>query len=225
MRRSGHAHGSRGGGVFASEAARGLRGSSAAATPRRPVGRGRFSPGGRCPAAWESGRAFTLIELLTVLAIVAILSAIVLGAGRRVTEAGRIARAKAELAALAAALEGYRRQQGEYPATGDAAVLLQSLIGKRGPMQAAVSVRARIDLARFATDAGKDPFSAADAVLVDPWGQPYRYIYKVPAAGWTNPGYVLYSIGPDGRDAPALLAGGEPDTAADANRDNLHAHP
>ena len=47
---------------------------------------------------------FTLLELLAVIAIIAVLSGIVIGAGRRASESGKVARAKAELAALGAAL-------------------------------------------------------------------------------------------------------------------------
>lgn len=63
--------------------------------------------------------AFTLIELLTVLAIVAILSAIALGGVTGAKQRANIARTKSELAALSAALEDYRRLYGDYPQTGN----------------------------------------------------------------------------------------------------------
>lgn len=63
--------------------------------------------------------AFTLIELLTVLAIVAILSAIALGGIAGARQRANVARAKSELAALTAALEDFRRLYGDYPQTGD----------------------------------------------------------------------------------------------------------
>lgn len=166
---------------------------------------------------------FTLIELLAVIAIVAILAAIVIGAGRRVAESGRIARAKAELASLSAALESYRRQHGDYPHTDQPSMLLQALIGKRSPTLASVDGRSRLDLALFTTPDAQDPFTSAGAELVDPWQKPYRYVYRVPAEGWTNPSFVLYSTGPDGADQPALGPGGVPDATAAANLDNLYA--
>jgi prepilin-type N-terminal cleavage/methylation domain-containing protein len=168
--------------------------------------------------------AFTLIELLTVIAIIAILMGIVIGGGRRAAEAGKIARTKAELAAISAGLEGYKRQYGDYPRTDDEAILLQSLIGKKGPTQADVSGRPQIDLALFRTENDADPFVTAAAKLIDPWDRPYVYIYKVPASGWTNPSFVLYSSGPDEQESPALLAGGNPDTSAAGNADNLYAN-
>jgi general secretion pathway protein G len=176
-------------------------------------------------------RAFTLIELLAVLAIVAILTSIVLGSGRRAADAGKIARAKAELAALSAALESYKFQHGDYPRTAENATLVQSLLGKVGPAGASLpSVgRVQIEAAKFnfalvaTPDAPVDPFTNSTAVLVDPWRQPYRYAYKS-VSPWTNLSFVLYSIGPDGADAPALLVGGYPDTAADASADNLYAN-
>lgn len=40
-------------------------------------------------------------------------------------------------------------------------------------------------------------------VFVDPWGQPYIYVYgKDPDSDWDNFGYVLYSKGADGEDLP-----------------------
>ena len=168
-------------------------------------------------------RAFTLLELLTVMVIIAILAGLTVGAGRRASETGRNARAKAELAVLAAALETYQRTYGDYPQTDDAARLLQSLIGRRDPHNNAIVARSLLDLARFTTDGTCDPFADPSVVLLDPWGQPYRYIYKNQAL-WTNPGYVLFSSGPDGGDSGTLLTGGYADPAPPVNADNLYAN-
>jgi prepilin-type N-terminal cleavage/methylation domain-containing protein len=174
---------------------------------------------------------FTLIELLAVIAIIAILTSIVLGSGRRASEAGKTARAKAELAALAAALESYRREHGDYPRTNDNAVLAQCLIGKLDPTGAPLenARRSEIEVAKFRfalasnPEVSADPFVSVSATLVDPWARPYRYAYKS-AAPWKNPSFVLCSAGPDGADSAALLAGGYADTAATANADNLYAN-
>lgn len=190
-----------------------------------------FFPPRTSPSCCPAARAFTLIELLAVLAIVAILTSIVLGAGRRAADAGKIARTKAELAALSAALESYKLQHGDYPRTADNTALVQSLLGKVGPAGAPLSSvgRVQIEVAKFnfalaaTLDAPVDPFTHAAAVLVDPWRQSYRYAYKS-TAPWTNPSFVLYSIGPDGADGPTLLVGGYPDTTAAASADNLYAN-
>jgi general secretion pathway protein G len=175
------------------------------------------------PGATGRRAAFTLLELLAVVSIIALLAGIVLGVGRRAAESVRTARAKAELAALAAALESYKRDYGDYPQTNDAARLLQSLIGRRGPANVVITGRPLLEMARFATADARDPFSDSSAVLVDPWGQAYLYAYKTPPSAWTNPGYVLHSPGPDGRDSP-LQPDGFPDPAPQANADNLYAN-
>lgn len=173
----------------------------------------------------RASRAFTLIELLTVIAIIAVLAAIVIGAGRRAAETGKIARTKAELAALSTALEAYKRQYGDYPRTDDARQLLQALVGRLDPNRNALTTNGRVllDLALFTTDPSGDPLTNTALQLVDPWEQAYVYVYKSPASGWTNPSFVLYSIGPDGQAATNLNSGGYPDRDADTNLDNVYA--
>jgi len=167
------------------------------------------------PGANPARAAFTLLELLSVITIIALLAGIVLGVGRRAAESGKTARAKAELALLGAALEDYRRTQGDFPRTGDGTQLLHALLGRRGPAaDQVINGRAVIESARF---------SIAGEVLLDPWGQAYVYVYKT-TAPWSNPSYVLYSAGPDGRENPRLLAGGFTDTGAAENADNLQAN-
>jgi general secretion pathway protein G len=159
--------------------------------------------------------AFTLLEVLTVVTLVAILAGLVLGVGGRAIEAGRAARARAELAAVAAALEAYKRTYGDYPRTDDASQLLRALLGQRGPAaDAIIAGRPLLENARF---------SIVGGVLVDPWERPYVYVYKTPAVGWTNPSYVLYSAGPDRSDFSRLMSGGFPDATAPGNEDNIHA--
>ncbi len=170
---------------------------------------------------WLKG--FTLLELLAVIGVVAVLTGLVLGVGRYALEKGRTSRARAELAALAAALDHYRATQGDYPRTNMPAHLLQSLIGKRDPAYAPMTAPAAIELTRFSTANALDPFTSDLAELADPWGRPYRYAYKSQTP-WSNSSYVLYSAGPDGLDNATLQAGGFPDVAAAGNADNLYAN-
>lgn len=166
---------------------------------------------------------FTLIELLAALAIVGILAGIVLGGGKRAGEAGKVAKAKAEIAALAGALEAYRREHGDYPRTGDAAEMVQALIGRRGVKGEAPGGRARIDVAQFTIEGGGDVFADAAARLVDPWGRPYFYFYKTGAPGaWKAPAFVLYSAGPNGVHVPPSDTG-VVDVLHIDNADNLYA--
>lgn len=202
----------------------------------------RLTPGAH-RAPLQRSAAFTLLELLAVITIIAILAGIVIGVGRRAAEAGKTARAKAELAALGAALETYKRTYGDYPRvlsdllatdTGSGQALYATLNGQRGPQLASAhfTVRQRVLLekSRFSL---ANPAAADDAVnaLLDPWGNPYRYAYN-PGAAWKNSSFVLLSAGPDGNATlpipgdgiigaayEAVLADGRP-----LNLDNLYAN-
>ena len=59
--------------------------------------------------------AFTLIELLVVIAIIIILGGLILSAVGYVQKKGARSRAEAEIAAMSAALESYKADNGIYP--------------------------------------------------------------------------------------------------------------
>jgi len=169
-------------------------------------------------------RAFTLIELLTVIGIIAILAAITFGVVKGVNERAAISQAKAELASFSQALEAYKLQYGDYPkssganvataspatATDGPGVLFNALVGKLGPHNnatnsaAAISGRSFVEISRLATQstaAASLPVAGTAATLanafVDPWGRRYLYYYKTgTSAQWTTPGYILLSVGP-----------------------------
>jgi type II secretion system protein G len=67
----------------------------------------------------HSRSGFTLIELLIVIAIIAILASLVLAAARSVQNKGARSRAEAEISAIAAALESYKADNGDYPTNSD----------------------------------------------------------------------------------------------------------
>lgn len=77
--------------------------------------------------------AFTLLELLTVVGILAILAAISIGMIRSTKQRAQLARAKSELAALGQALEDYKRHYGDYPQTGPSAANSHKVTGTTGP--------------------------------------------------------------------------------------------
>lgn len=168
------------------------------------------------------GRGFTLLELIAVIGLIALLAGLILGGGQHAMASARSARARAELEVLSAALQAYRQEHGDYPRTNDATQLLQALIGKRGPDNEPRASRSLVDVARFDVAAGADPVADQAAMLLDPWGQPYRYAYRSQAP-WTNPLCVLWSSGPDRQSAGDLLTGGYADRNAAGNGDNLYA--
>jgi prepilin-type N-terminal cleavage/methylation domain-containing protein len=80
---------------------------------------------------------FSLVELLTVVAIIGLLASVSVGLIRGAKQRTAIARAKGELALLAQALEQFRRHYGDYPQTGPSAANSQRVTGSAGPGTAA----------------------------------------------------------------------------------------
>jgi general secretion pathway protein G len=125
------------------------------------------------PAPRRHG-AFTLVELLLVMTIIAILAGIVLPKMVGRGEQARVTAAQAQIANLGTALGAYEVDNGSFPRGRDGLVALRvkpnTALNWRGPYM------------------DKD-------VLSDPWGKPY--VYECP--GKHNPtGYDLYATGPDG---------------------------
>src|SRR5882672_4133796 len=68
-------------------------------------------------------RAFTIIELLVVIAIIIILASLILSTAGYVQKKGARSRAEAEIAAISAALESYKADNGIYPTTANTTAL------------------------------------------------------------------------------------------------------
>jgi general secretion pathway protein G len=118
--------------------------------------------------------AFTLVELLLVLTILAILAGIVLPRMSGSTEKAKVSAALTQISTLGTALGVYEVDTGGYPRGRDG---LQSLMLKPRDAQG-----------------WHGPYMEKDIPL-DPWGHPY--VYECP--GKRNPsGYDLYTTGPDG---------------------------
>ena len=63
--------------------------------------------------------AFTLLELLIVISIIIVLAGLTIGTMGYVMDKGKRSRAEAEIAAISAALESYKADNGVYPRTGE----------------------------------------------------------------------------------------------------------
>jgi prepilin-type N-terminal cleavage/methylation domain-containing protein len=180
-------------------------------------------------SSWRRSAGFTLIEMLAVIALIAVLSGAVFGLAVGAHERAAVARAKAELAVLAQSVEAWRSQYGDYPASADPEEFYESLTGRRGPQSGVLDPPGRtfIETGRFTLRA-PDGTSAGN-VLLDPWGQPYHYVrFSRQLGGNLTPGYVLFSGGPDGcvkpDDPPASGAmAGVPDLSAPENADNIYS--
>jgi prepilin-type N-terminal cleavage/methylation domain-containing protein len=80
------------------------------------IGKLKGRAGLRTPSAFSlQPSAFTLLELLVVIAIIAILAGLILSTAGYIQKKGAMARAEAEIAALSAALESYKADNGDYP--------------------------------------------------------------------------------------------------------------
>lgn len=170
---------------------------------------------------------FTLIELLVVMGVILILAGIVVGVQRGVYYQQSQARAKADLQAIANALESFKLKYGDYPwlgadaadsSEGNATELFQVLTGqlvlrKSGSQydMLAPSTNQRVPLIdENLIDAHET--SGNPDYFIDPWGNPYKYYYKTVAqgrsgTGWNHSGFILMSTGPDRRTGPTSGTG------------------
>jgi len=73
--------------------------------------------------------AFTLIELLVVMAIIVILAGLILATAGYVQKKGQRSRAEAEIAAISAALENYKADNGVYPSSAETNALKPNAMG------------------------------------------------------------------------------------------------
>jgi type II secretory pathway pseudopilin PulG len=69
--------------------------------------------------SFRAGGAFTLIEVLVVIAIIIVLAGLVLSTVGYVQKKGARSRAETEIAAITAALESYKADNGVYPRNSD----------------------------------------------------------------------------------------------------------
>jgi prepilin-type N-terminal cleavage/methylation domain-containing protein len=185
----------------------------------------------------KSSRAFSILELLAVIAVIAILVGLTFGVSGVVRRRAAESKALGELSVLAQALEEYRGRFGDYPWIRGGGEghrdLYGALLGMQRPDGKATAT------ARASTSAASKPFidlshlsiggaydaprptivsgilHSADAnyrenFLVDPWGQPYVYLYKTIGAGgsWKGFGFILLSVGFDGNGGSADVSNG-----------------
>jgi prepilin-type N-terminal cleavage/methylation domain-containing protein len=166
----------------------------------------------------KTQRAFTVVELLIVMTIILILAGLILATSSYVQKKGARSRAEAEIAAMSAALENYKADNGIYPKGSDSDALnartnLNS-DGKTGdPKYFAASLFLYTQLS--GNDANQQPVSAAKnyfsfkpqmlggprdpngivtsvTYLRDPFGNIYGY--STSSSGY-NPTYDLWSNG------------------------------
>ena len=117
--------------------------------------------------------AFTLIELLLVLVILAILAAIVVPKFTGRTQEAKITATKTQISSIKGALDLFEHDNGRFP-TGDEG--LGALTTKPG------------DLSNW--------HSYMDSVPNDGWGNPFTYR----APGSNGKDYDIISFGPDGHE-------------------------
>ncbi len=119
----------------------------------------------------------TLIEMIVVLAIIALVAALIVPSVIGRPDEARVTVARADLKAIGAALRLYRLDNGQYPTTEQG---LGALTTK--PTTAPVPA-----------DYPADGYLAQPPV--DPWGRPY--VYRSPGSGGV--GFDLLSLGRDGK--------------------------
>jgi general secretion pathway protein G len=129
-------------------------------------------------AASTAGRwGFTLIEILVVIAVLAMLAALVAPNVFQHVGTARDATARSQIELLGAGLDAYRLDNGRYPTTEQGLEALQ-VEPDTQPLP----------------NNWRGPYLRR-AIPLDPWGNPYIYL----SPGEVNPrGYDLLSLGADG---------------------------
>ncbi len=162
----------------------------------------------------KAAAAFTILELLVVIGIVITLAALILGTVGYVQKKGARSRAEAEIAAMSAALESYKADNGVYPTDptktenvdpsassvpqSASLYLYEQLSGDvNATLQPASGSKSYFNFKAQMLMGTKDPNGALTSVtfIRDPFGNPYGYSTMKAAggAGGYNPTFDLWS--------------------------------
>jgi general secretion pathway protein G len=132
--------------------------------------------------------AFTLVELMVVIAILGILVSLVAAGAQAARRRGAVTKTKAMIASLETAIAMYQGDMGDYPETGNA-TLVEALQEDPGDAH---------------WDGPYLEFKAAELLegeALDPWGKPYVYTsVNGGAPEHRSKSYEVSSWGPNGQD-------------------------
>jgi len=131
---------------------------------------------------------FTLIEVLVVVAVLAVLLGLIASGGTAARKRAKIYEARAMIASLETALSLYHVDFGAYPAEGN-----QNLVNL---LADAATYSSNADWEGPYISLKDDDLNGTipNATVIDPWGRDYGYILD------TVPAYKIWSLGPDGSD-------------------------
>ena len=135
--------------------------------------------------------AFTLMEILVVIAIIAVLATLTIGGIGFYDEKMKFSRTEILIASIESALEEYKADNGSYPTSGGSSQILYDELYDG----------TNIYLATLNPDfTGKQRNVSANApyTIIDAWGGEIRYRHD--AASMANPSqdYDIISLGPNG---------------------------
>ncbi len=179
----------------------------------------------------RSGRAaFSLIELMTVIAIIVILAGLVIGGMGYAQDLQAKKKALVQIHLMSKALEEYKLDNGSYPATADSkakdtfnsSILFTALYyeGELAPKQTPPGTQ-KIYIPELEPANNKQGWTSGTAStstkIMDPWGVEYRYrsarnssppdptdpTKNVNTYTW-NPDFDLWSSGKDGKTSDDL---------------------
>jgi len=119
---------------------------------------------------------FTLIELLVVIAIIAILAGLILSTAGFIQRKGATSRAEAEIAALSAALESYKADNGDYPA-GTNGLPTSTAAPTSGNIFLVTNLMPASGRVYFEFSKGMLSTNSNTTNIVDPFGEQYGYVY------------------------------------------------
>jgi general secretion pathway protein G len=176
--------------------------------------------------------AFTIIELLVVIIIILILAGLILSISSYVQNKGARARAETEIAAMSAALESYKADNGIYPDNSNTNSLDPTVDVNSSPPSSGTNKYSKAGLylyeqlagvtsgIRSQTPSNKSYFSfkpnmlypkdtSKDIVgIMDPFGNLYGYsTSKASGSNGYNPTFDLWSAGSTASPTPTPPAG------------------
>ena len=131
-------------------------------------------------------RAFTLVELLVVIAILGILISLVTAGAQAARRRGAVTKAKTTISSLETAIAMYLSYMGDYPATGNTAMVTALQDDPRDPNWDGPYMEFKQD-------------ELKGGELIDAWGHPYVYVSVNGGSPEHRPhSYDLSSLGPNG---------------------------